>query len=282
MKDIIKHLIPDSLFLKNRFKKIMGYPLDLKNPQTFNEKLQWLKLHVRKPIYTTMVDKYEVKMFVAGLIGNEYIIPTLGVWDSFDEIDFNKLPNQFVLKCTHDSGSYIVCDDKSTIDLKMIKKKLQKCLNKNYFWDSREWPYKKVIPRIIAEKYIGYFPKDYKFFVFNGKIDSVMICTGRENGHPKFYFYDQDWNRLYYQRDELEMNDNIEKPLNFDKMKEVVLRLACNFTQIRIDLYNVEGKIYFGEYTLYNQSGFDTDISYDTDVKWGKLVNIKKTIEDML
>lgn len=253
----------------------MGYPLNLNNPVTYNEKLQWLKLNDRKNNYSKLVDKYEVKKFVANKIGKEYIIPTYGVWNRFDEIDFDKLPNQFVLKCTHDSGSYVICSDKEKFDVEAAKLKIEKALKSSFYWDSREWPYKNVRPRIIAEKYIGFYPKDYKFFVFDSEIDSVMVCNGRENGHPKFYFYDTDWKRLYYQHKEIEFEDTIEKPLGFETMIEIVKQLSEGFPHIRIDLYNVNGKIWFGEYTFYDQGGFDTDITRETDLLWGKKIKLQ-------
>lgn len=276
MLEIIKRLVPDSVYLKLRFKKIMMYPLDLKNPKTFNEKLQWLKLYNRKSEYTKMVDKYEAKKHVAGIIGEEYIIPTLGVWENVDEIDFDELPDQFVLKCTHDSGSYIICPNKNRLDIVSTKNKLENSLKHNFYWESREWPYKNVKPRIIAEEFIGFYPKDYKFFVFNGDIDSIMVCKDRDKGYPSFYFYDINWNRLYYQHEELEKNDQVEKPENLDLMVKLVKKLAKGFAHVRIDLYNVNGTIYFGEYTLFNQSGFDTDITYETDLMWGKLLTISE------
>lgn len=275
IKRIVTKLIPDKIYLKHRFRSIMGYPLNLNNPVTYNEKLQWLKLNDRKNNYSKLVDKYEVKKFVANKIGKEYIIPTYGVWNRFDEIDFDKLPNQFVLKCTHDSGSYVICSDKEKFDVEAAKLKIEKALKSSFYWDSREWPYKNVRPRIIAEKYIGFYPKDYKFFVFDSEIDSVMVCNGRENGHPKFYFYDTDWKRLYYQHKEIEFEDTIEKPLGFETMIEIVKQLSEGFPHIRIDLYNVNGKIWFGEYTFYDQGGFDTDITRETDLLWGKKIKLQ-------
>lgn len=173
----------DEKFLKRKYKLILGHSLNLKNPTLFSEKLQWLKLHDRKPIYTTMVDKYEAKKYVANIIGEQYIIPTLGVWDKFEDIDFNKLPNQFVLKCTHDSGGLVICRDKRKFDVKAAKKKINRSLKRNYFWQGREWPYKNVKPRVIAEKYMEDAQsgelKDYKFFCFNGMPKFMYISNDR-------------------------------------------------------------------------------------------------------
>ena len=175
----------DEDFLKMQFKNVFGYPLDLENPKTYSEKLQWLKLYDRKPEYTMMVDKYEVKKYVASKIGEEHIIKTLGVWDHFDDIDFSKLPNQFVLKCTHDSGGLVICTDKSKLDMVAAKKKIEKSLKNDYYMQNREWPYKNVKRRIIAEEYMvdesGYELKDYKIFAFDGEAKAMFIASDRTN-----------------------------------------------------------------------------------------------------
>ena len=163
--------IPDSIVLKCIYRSELNKKLNLNNPKTFNEKLQWLKLYDRKDIYTTMVDKYEAKKYVAGIIGEEYIIPTIGIYNSFDEIDFDKLPKRFVMKCTHDSGGIIICKDKSNFNKVLAKKKIEKSLKKNYYYGGREWPYKNVKPRIIIEEYMEdkkhHELRDYKIFCFN-------------------------------------------------------------------------------------------------------------------
>ena len=173
----------DEQFLKKEFFLAMGKPLDLDNPKTFNEKLQWLKIHNRKPEYTTMVDKYAAKQYVADKIGSQYIIPTLGVWDHFDDIDFDALPDQFVLKCTHDSGGLVICKDKSGLDKKAAKRKIEHCLRRKYYYAHREWPYKDVKPRIIAEKYMTNGTSeelnDYKLMCFNGKVKETFVCSSR-------------------------------------------------------------------------------------------------------
>ena len=268
----LKKLIPDKIYLTHRFNHLMNYKMDWSNPITYNQKLQWIKLHDRDERYTNLVDKYEVKRIVANLIGEEYVIPTIQICESFDAINISQLPSQFVMKCTHDSGSYVICADKDKFDFNVAKEKLENSLKHNFYWESREWPYKNVKPRIIVEEFIGFYPKDYKFFVFNGEIDSIMVCKDRDKGYPSFYFYDINWNRLYYQHEELEKNDQIEKPENLDLMVKLVKKLAKGFAHVRIDLYNVNGTIYFGEYTLFNQSGFDTDITYETDLMWGKML----------
>ena len=275
-KGMFKNL-SDKEYLKLLFWGRMGRKLDLKNHPTYNEVLQWIKLYDRNPIYTEAVDKYEAKKFVADIVGEQYIIPTIGVWNSIEEIKFSDLPNKFVLKCTHNSGGLVICRDKEKLNIFDAKNKISDSLKSDYYSWGREWPYKNVRPRIIAEKLIGTngkLPIDYKFFCFNGEIDSVMLCLDRDLGHPKFVFYDVNWKRLMYQKNEPILDKEIERPDNFDKMLTVVRKIAERFNCPRIDLYNVDGKIYFGEITFFNQSGFDTDISYDTDLMWGRKANL--------
>lgn len=254
--------IPDKTFLKMKYKLMMGTKLDLENPKTFNEKLQWLKLHDRNPEYTKMVDKYEVKEYVANIIGKEYIIPTLGVWDKFDDIDFDALPNEFVLKPTHTSGNVFICKDKSKIDYKKLKKQVNKWLKRDYYRIHREWPYKNVKPRIIAEKYMENKDhtniKDYKFYCFNGQADYVMICTGRETGHPKFYFYNKEWNFMRnMSNDGIKLEGKLEeKPIGIEKMFEIAEKLSQGIKFVRMDLYNVNEKIYFRRIYVFPSSGF--------------------------
>lgn len=270
----------DAFYLKLLYKNRMKKTLNLNNPQTYNEKLQWIKLYDRKPEYTELVDKAMVKAKVGKIIGNQYIIPTLGIWDSFKEIDFSKLPDQFVLKCTHDSGGLVVCKDKNNLDWLNAEKKIAHCLRRNYYLNTREWPYKNVPHKIIAEQFIsqkdGGLPVDYKFFCFGGEPDCVMLCVGREYGHPQFFFYSMEWKRLLYQKTEIEPDADIEieQPKNFSEMIDVVRKLAEGYPEIRIDLYNVDGKIYFGEYTFFNQSGFDVEISEKTDLYWGNKLHL--------
>lgn len=409
--------VNDKTHLKLLYRGFFGRKLNLENPQLFNEKLQWLKLYDRKPQYVQLVDKYGVKEYISKTLGSEYIIPTIGVWDNADDIDFDNLPDKFVLKCTHDSHSVVICTDKSKLDIESCRKKLNHALKRNYFYDGRQWPYKNVKPRIIAEQYLAdnlrdyklfdfdctprmtlvcserftkdgveedfydeawkylsvkrpnhenstfpiqcpkqyelmkklatklseripsaridfyvidekvyfgeitFYPasgfeaftpekwdmklgewiklpsgrgyrlssddcsiiisnsyynnkveksiNDYKIFCFNGEIDSIMVCTGRETGHPDFYFYDPNWNRLYYQHEALEKENDVEKPYNLNEMMRIAKILSKGHSHIRVDLFDVDRNIYFGELTFFDNSGFDTDISYETDLKWG-------------
>ena len=271
-------LLPDDVYLKWIFPARVGYPLDLKNPKTFNEKLQWLKLYDRRPIYTTMVDKYAVKKYVADIIGEEYIIPTLGVWDRPEDIEWDKLPNQFVLKCTHDSGGLVICHKKSDLDIESATRKLKNSLNTNFFLAAREWPYKDVPARIIAEQYMvdesGYELKDYKFFCFDGKPQYVQVDFDRFMEHKR-NIYDMQWAfinlQIEYPNDP---NRIIEKPLNFEKMKEIASVLSEGVPHVRVDLYNVNGHIYFGELTFFHGSGFEHFVPREWDKNLGALINL--------
>lgn len=283
MKELVKKIMPDSLYLKCLFKKKMGAKLNLRNPQTFNEKLQWLKLHDRKPEYTTMVDKYAAKKYVADKIGEQYIIPTLGVWDKYEDIDFNKLPNQFVLKCTHDSGGLVVCKDKSKLDLGAAERKINESLKNNYYYYWREWPYKNVPPRIIAEKYLddnGNVPVDYKVYCFNGVPYKVMLCLDRDKAEAtKFYSFDKEWNLLRHNKwgKEAPGDFTLPKPASLDQMFEFAAILSRDIPFLRVDFYEVKGSLYFGELTFYPDSGFDNAIAPEIDLMYGNMIELKKS-----
>ena len=268
-KGIIR--LNDKSYLKILYKKRLGKELKFKNLKTFNEKLQWLKLYDRNPKYTKMVDKYEVKKYVSDIIGNEYIIPTLGVWEKFEDINFEELPNQFVLKCTHDSGSTIVCKNKDEFDVESAKRKINGCLKKNYYYAGREWPYKNVKPRIIVEKYMEDKKtqdiNDYKFYCFNGKVDYVMVCTERKTGNPKFYYYDRKWKLQKDMSKDAKKNSKIyvEKPEKIEEMFNIASNLSEGIPFVRIDLYYINNEIYFGEFTFYPSSGFDNTRTDECD-----------------
>ena len=224
--------LPDAFYLKIAFKCLTNQKLDLDSPRTFNEKLQWLKIHDRKDVYTTMVDKYEAKKYVANIIGEEYIIPTYGIYDRFDSINFDKLPNQFVIKCTHDSGGLVICRDKSLFNKQKAKKLINKHLRKNYYWRCREWPYKNVKPRIIIEKYMeddsNRTMKDYKFFCFNGNAKLMYLSEGLEDHSTAgISFYDMDFNEAeFWRADYKKFDKKPKKPFNFEKMKEIAKVLS--------------------------------------------------------
>ncbi|MBO5919692.1 MAG: glycosyl transferase [Bacteroidales bacterium] len=272
----LNFLFPDKLFLQIRYYLEMGKHLDLKNPQTMNEKLQWLKLYNRKPEYTTMVDKILVKEYVANIIGEEYIVPLIGVWNSPEEIDFDSLPNQFVLKTNHSGGNtgVIIVKDKSKIDRKAIKEKLQSSMKSDIYATYREWPYKNVVRKVFAEAYLGDDLADYKFYCYNGYADAVMICVDRQVGDPKFYFFDKEWNlKRYNQRGkDAPIDFTLPKPEGVDKMFELASILSNDIPYARVDFYNINGKIYFGEITFFPASGFDKNRLPESDLLFGKMI----------
>ena len=254
---------PDEKYLKRKFELVFDYELDLENPQTFNEKIQWLKLYDRNPLYTTLVDKVAVKEYVANIIGKEYIIPTIGVYNNAEEIDFNKLPNQFVLKCNHNSGlGMYICKDKRNLNIKKIKKELLKGLKQDYYMTNREWPYKNVPRKIIAEQYMedGQTKElcDYKFFCFNGRPVFCQVISDRSTNEC-VDFFDMNWQHQNFTGLTKEFpNCAIEpiRPISFDKMKKACEVLTKNIPFIRVDFYEINGKMYFGELTFYPASGF--------------------------
>lgn len=248
----------DERFIRWEYYLGMHKVLNLDNPQTFNEKLQWLKLHAKHEEYTNLVDKYEAKKYVASVIGDEYIIPTIGVWDKFEDIDFDKLPQQFVLKTTHDSGGVVICKDKSNLDISKARRKLNKSLKHNFYWEHREYPYKNVKPRIIAEKFMvdesGTELKDYKFFCFDGKPKMLYIATDRPyNTH--FDFYDIEFNHLPFEQAHPLTKKIIAKPKGFNEMLRLAEVLSQNIPHVRVDFYDINGRIYFGELTFFHMSG---------------------------
>ena len=252
--------VNDELYTRVRYYLHMGKKLNLNNPQTFNEKLQWLKLYDHNPLYTKMVDKYAVKEFVSQVIGEEYIIPTLGVWNHFDEIDLNCLPDRFVLKTTMGGGNsgVVICKNKGSFDVKEAKHKLERSLKSLLYWETREWPYKDVPPRIIAEEYLesetGDLP-DFKFFCFNGEVKALFVATDRGTGNVKFDFFDESFQHLDIVQSHPMSGLNIPCPDNFSAMKGIAAKLSKGLPEVRVDLYNVRGRIFFGELTFFHHGG---------------------------
>lgn len=273
--------LSDSDFLKTVFPKYMDYPLDLENPKSFSEKLQWLKIHNRKPIHTKMVDKYEAKSFITEAVGAEYVIPAIGVWDSVDDIDFDSLPPQFVLKCTHDSGGLVICKDRKTFDIEAAKKTLQKSLSRDYYRIAREWAYHDVPRRIIAEPYMAELGEknllDYKMFVFNGQPKLTIVCSDRfsKNG-TKMNFYDLDWKpmKVGFRLHELAVPE-FPRPQTFDDMLRVARILSKDCPFIRIDFYEINGHLYVGELTLFPGAGFEPFRSIDMDYEVGGWLDLE-------
>ena len=273
--------LPDATYLKLLYRFKMGHRLDLKNPQTFTEKLQWLKLYNRKPEYTTMVDKYAVKNYVANIIGEEYIIPTLGVWDRFDDIDFSKLPQQFVLKTTHGGGGggVVICRDKNSFNKAEAKSKLQASMRGDIYKSLREWPYKNVPKRIIAEKFMS--PEkdkldltDYKIYCFNGEPKLIMVAGGRYSGDKRFAYYDTNWNVVDITWGAPRPDKEFDKPSKLSDMLRVASQLSQDMIHSRIDLYCIENDVYFGEITFFDSSGFEEITPSEMDEYLGKLIKL--------
>lgn len=271
----------DKKYLQIAYRIAMGKKLDLENPKKYTEKLQWLKLYDRKDEYTNMVDKYEAKEYVSRKLGKQYIIPTIGVWEKFDDINFDELPNQFVLKCTHDSGGLVVVKDKSCFNKEAARKKINRCLKHSFYWGEREWPYKNVKPRIIAEKYMedGFGElRDYKFFTFNGKVRAMFIATERTNEkeETKFDFFDENFQHLPFVNGHPNSEHKIKKPDCFDEMKALAEELSKDIPQVRVDFYEVDGSVYFGELTFFHWSGLMPFEPEEWDYTFGDWVELPK------
>ena len=273
-------IIPDALFLKWRFRLNQGYKLNLKNPKSFNEKLQWLKLYDHHPEYTELVDKISAKDYVAAKIGLEYLIPTLGTWNSVQEVNWDSLPSSFVIKNTGDSGGVIVCKDKNNLNLEHAKRILSDGMKTNYYNKNKEYPYKDVKPRIIAESYMedesGYELKDYKFFCFNGEPKFLFVASDRQKigEDTKFDFFDLNWNHIPVTNGHPNARIHPLKPANFDEMVNIAAKLSQGFPHIRVDLYNINGKIYFGELTFFHNSGLVPFVPQEWDNKFGEYLKL--------
>ena len=271
--------MPDKKYLQFAYRLYMDNRLDLDHPQTFNEKLQWLKLYDRNPLYTKMVDKYEAKGYVASVIGSEYIIPTTGLWESVDDIDPDILPDQFVLKCTHDSGSIILCKDKSQFDWEGAKKTLRNHLRKNIYWFGREWPYKNVKPRIIAEPYLedpqnGEL-RDYKFFCFDGEVKCFKIDFDRFTDHKaNYYSKEKELLRIGEVICPPDFSKTLEMPEELSAMITLAEKLSSSIPFLRTDFYDVNGRIYFGELTFFPASGFGPFAFKDNDKLLGSWIRL--------
>ena len=258
----ISNFLPDKIYLKWVYSLTFNRKLNLKNPTTFNEKLQWLKLYNRKAEYTTYVDKYKVRDYIAKTLGEEYLIPLLGVWEDPEDIDFDALPEKFVLKCNHNSGfGMCICTDKSKLNVQKVKKELKKGLKQNYYLSSREWPYKNVERKIICEQYMvdssGTELKDYKLWCFNGRVKLILTCAERfSKTGLKENFYSPEWELLDLKRPTHGNTDyEIEKPVNLEKMIGFAEKLSNNIPFLRVDFYEVDGQLYFGELTFFPASG---------------------------
>jgi len=280
--------LPDTIYLKIIFRAMCGYSLDLKNPRTFNEKIQWLKLYGNLEKYTDLVDKYEVRKYIAATIGEEYLIPLIGVWDRVEDIDFAKLPEQFVLKCNHDSGSVVICKDKNNFDIEKAKKKLKKCLKRNFYCSLREPQYKNIKQRIICEKYMvdesGTELKDYRIFCFNGMPKIIFVDRSiLDKSTNVRNIYDIEWNYIpvsvAYPTDP---NMMIDKPNNLQEMLNLAKKMSKNIPHVRVDFYSINDKTYFGELTFTHAAGYQKFEPKKFALEmgnWLELPNLRKTIE---
>lgn len=276
--------LPDEEFLKKKFQAIFGYPLDLSNPRTFNEKLQWLKLYDRKPEYTTYVDKYLVREYIKHIIGEEYLVPLLGVWEDPEEIDFRSLPNQFVLKCNHNSGlGMCICKQKANLKINKVISNLYSGLAQDYYLVNREWPYKNVPRKVICEKYLvdesGDGLRDYKVLCFNGKAQYIEFHQGRFTDHQTQDFYTCDWKLTDISQSGFAAvsakKEAVPAPSTLHDMIRLSEIIAKELIHVRIDWYSVNGRLYFGEITFFDGSGFDKFDKMDYDLELGRMIDIQ-------
>jgi len=277
-------LLPDKLYLKLLFPLKVGYKLNLENPQTYNEKLQWIKLYYRKPIMSVMADKYAAKQYIENIIGDEYVVKNYGVWEHFNDIDFSTLPESFVLKTTHDQGGVVVVKDKNELDIKKAKAKLERHLEKGTYHLMKEWPYKNIQSRIIAEELLMDTEKgdlwDYKFYCFNGEPKLMYISHGRQSHTTYFDFYDMDFEKQDISRPGHPISEKmIKKPEQWELMKEISRKLSAGWPHLRVDFYCVEGKLYLGELTFFQGGGMKPFYPESWDYKLGEMIalsNIEK------
>lgn len=271
--------LPDKIYLKIKFRLKMGKKLDLNNPQTFNEKIQWLKLYDRKDNYTMMADKYKVREYIKEKIGEEYLIPLLGVYDKFEDIDFSALPNKFVIKPNHTSGDIYIYTDTKKLDKIKLKKMINKWLKRDYYKIHREWPYKNIERKIVIEQFMEDNKekdlKDYKFYCFNGVPKYIVVISDRFTDFHETYF-DDKWNLLDLTEGGKPIDKKQKKPKNYDKMIEFSKILSKDIPCLRVDWYEVNGKLYFGELTFYSNSGYEKFDPESYNLKMGKLIDLRK------
>lgn len=268
----------DEQYIRLLWKANFNCPLNLDNPQTFNEKIQWLKLNYRDSVFTLMADKYEVKKYVAALIGDEHIIPTYGVWDNMEDIKIEELPVKFVLKTTHDSGGIVICKDKLNFDFKAAKKKLNNSMKHNYYYSSREWPYKDIKPRILAEQYVQNYDRDvldvYKIFNFNGKPKIIQTIQNDKTKNETIDYFDIEWNLLPFRQNFPNSKSLLNKPKKLETMLELAKTLSQGFPFLRTDFYEVDNNVYFSEFTFYSDSGMAYFEPREWDYKLGSMIDL--------
>lgn len=278
------NILPQWIYLSIKFKMKMGKWPNILHPKTYNEKLQWLKINDHNPLYTQMVDKYEAKNWASNIIGSDYIIDTIGCWNSPDEINWDILPHKFVLKITHGGGGngIIICRDKNKLDKAKTLDSLRKALPLNLYKYNKEWPYKNVVPRVIAEKLLIDNDKpedvinDYKFYCFNGKMEFMLVSNERSNKHAKFDYFDRNFKHLPFKQGGENYEGKINKPLNFELMIDLAEKLSKGIPHVRVDFYDVNGHVYFGEMTFFDSSGFAAFDPEEWDYKYGDLIKLPK------
>lgn len=268
--------LTDRCYLRLKYKLLIGNDLNIDDPESFNEKMQWLKLNDRKGVYSIMADKFRVKEYVSKLVGKKYIIPLLGVWKKFDDIDFNILPDKFVLKTTHDSGGVVICRNKETFDIDLARKKLNKSLHNNYYWSGREWPYKNIEPQIIAEKYMQNGTDEnlvvYKIFNFNGNPEIIQVIQDDKQDSETIDYFDVEWNLLTLQQNFPNSVVHIEKPQKLKKMLSIAKTLSAGFAFLRTDFFIINNEVFFSEFTFYSDSGFATFVPKEWDEILGEKI----------
>lgn len=285
-RKLIRHLgdrklfnwMNDEAYLRLIFLCETGKKLNLENPVTYNEKLQWLKIHDRKPEYCAYVDKYEVRNYIKDIIGEQYLIPLIDVYNQISDILWNELPEKFVLKCTHGSGCNIICTDKNKLDINGSIIKLKKWMRKNWYWFGREWPYKNVKPRIICETFISdtdKVPNDYKILCFNGKAKLIEVHLDRYGRHTQD-FYDIEWNKTTIVQGSPPSSIKCDRPKQLENMIKLSETLAQYMRHVRVDWYVAKNNLYFGEITLYDSSGFSTFSSEKDDYLLGSWIDIEE------
>lgn len=269
-------LWPDKLYISTFYRLHFHRKLNWKNPTAFSEKMNWCKFNDRRDLYTTLADKYAVKQYVAEKIGSKYVVENYGLFDKWDDIDFDALPDQFVIKGTHDSGGAFVCRSKATFDFEASRRQVEKNLATNYYYQMREWPYKNIRPRILVDRYLddhtGNELRDYKFWCFSGN-PTYMYCTIK--GKNIFEnFYDMDFNPVMIDHGFPRHQPEFERPANFEMMKQLAATLSKGIPFVRVDFFDVDGKVYFGEFTFYDWGGLRPFGSYEMDLKLGALLQL--------
>ncbi len=269
----------DEAFLRMLYRARMKRELNLEQPRTFNEKLQWLKIHDRRPEYRKMVDKYDAREYIAGRIGDQYLVPVYGVWDSFRDIDFDLLPSRFVLKCTHDSGGVVICRDRKHFNPACARAMLSSRMRWDYYWVSREWPYRNLKPRVLAEKYLtdesGYELKDYKLMCFNGQVRCSFVCSDRMSSDGlKVTFYDREWKRLPFTRHYPAAAADAARPAHYEEMIRIAEILSENIPFLRVDFYEADGRLYVGELTFYPGGGMEEFTPQSWDYELGSWLEL--------